>query len=139
MDKNGNEMQEKNCCKHEVEEPEGVERMETRKIYSPAVDVLDGESGSILVADMPGVDESNVEITLEKNVLTIKGRPESRDYAGRDLIYREYGVGDFERSFTLSDSVDREGIAARIKDGVLTVTLPKAEPATKKIAVATAK
>ena len=134
------ELKEKDCkdCKEEVAAPEGVERMETRKAYVPAVDVLDSESETVLYADMPGADESSIEIMLEKNVLTIRAKPDYPEYPGYDLVYSEYGVGDFERSFTLTDGIDREKIAASVKDGVLKVTLPKAAPAMRKISVGVA-
>lgn len=134
---NNNEIKEKCSCKSEAPMPEGAERMETRKVYIPAVDVVDNGEESVLYADMPGVDESNIEITLEKNILTIKGKPEAQEFAGKENVYSEYGFGDFERSFTLSEAVDREKISAGIKDGVLTIKLPKAMPKTRKIPVAT--
>lgn len=129
------EMQEKCACGCEAESSAKSERVENRKIYRPAVDILDGEGETLLYADMPGVDEANVDITLEKSVLTIKGKVDRPDHSGRQLIYSEYGVGDFERSFTLSENVDRERISASIKDGVLVVKLPKAVPSVKKIEV----
>jgi len=82
-----------------------------------------------LVADMPGVDETSVSIDLEGSELTIRGTflPKAPD--GYSLTYQEYGSGDFERSFTLGDTIDRDGIKAEVKDGILRLTLPKAKEA----------
>lgn len=103
--------------------------------YLPAVDIIDGKDETILITDMPGVDQSGLEISIEKSVLTIKGTPKEQKYEGKGLVYSEYGVGDYERSFTLSEDVDRDHVSASIKDGVLKVKLPKAAPVTRKIAV----
>jgi HSP20 family protein len=62
-------------------------------------------------------------------VLTIRGRSVANDHAGYQRVYTEYGHGDYERSFTLSDNIDRDRIEARLKDGVLHLVLPKAETA----------
>lgn len=119
----------------------GVEKVETyneaasRRAYVPAVDILDDKSETVLIMDLPGVAEKDVDISVEKNVLTIKGGQTDADIADRQLVYSEYGVGDYHRSFVLSDDVDRENIAATLKDGVLKVKLPKVSPVSKKIAV----
>lgn len=129
------QVKEPNAAKEEVAVPEGVERMENRKAYVPSVDIIDNEKETMLLADMPGVDCDNIDITLEKNILTIKGKPVPEEYPGRSLAYSEYGVGDFQRSFTITEEVDRDGINASMTDGVLTVKIPKMALATKKIAV----
>jgi HSP20 family molecular chaperone IbpA len=75
-------------------------------------------------------------VTLDKNVLTIHGRVESPSYEGYTPVRTEYGVGDFERVFTISDDVNREAIEATVKDGVLQLKLPKtAQSARRKINV----
>lgn len=116
---------------------EGIpcESREMRQEYVPAVDILDSEGETSLILDMPGVDFESVDITVEKNVLTIKGKPKEEMFDGKTLVYSEYGIGDFERSFTLSDDLDKEGISATMKDGVLQVKIPKSKPVAKKIAV----
>ena len=78
---------------------------------------------------MPGVALDGVDITLERRVLTIRGRSASNDHAGYQQVYSEYSNGDYERAFTLSESIDRERIEATLKDGVLHLILPKAETA----------
>lgn len=135
----------KSCCqvasetppvKKESETPHGAERTKARKVFVPLVDIVEAEGALLLVADMPGVDEKGIDVTVEKNILTVKGAVESEVPEGYQLSYEEYGVGDYERSFTISNEIDREGITATIKDGVLKVSLPLAkQAATRKVAV----
>jgi HSP20 family molecular chaperone IbpA len=85
---------------------------------------------------MPGVDERSLDITLEKNVLTIYGKVEAEAPKGHRPAFTEYGIGDFHRAFTLSEEVDRERIQATVKNGMLRLILPKAAAAKmRKIAV----
>ncbi len=74
---------------------------------------------------MPGVYENSVDVTLDKDLLTISGYVEPMQPEGYTLAHAEYNIGDFERSFTLSDRIDRDGIEATVKDGVLRLVLPK--------------
>lgn len=131
-------MAELEIQKQEAEEMEGVERTRTRRVFIPKVDIYEEGDTVYLLADMPGVNEESVDITLEKNILTITGLvdTEMEDYG---LAYSEYRVGDYERTFALSDEVDRNKIEATVSDGVLRLTLPKAEEAkARKIAVQSA-
>jgi HSP20 family molecular chaperone IbpA len=118
--------------KQEVATPQGVERTRTGRVYIPAVDIYETSDSVMLVADMPGVDESSLDVSLEKNVLTIYGRVEPQVPAGHSLAYSEYRIGDFQRSFTISNAIDWERIEGVVKNGVLRLTLPKAGPATTK-------
>jgi HSP20 family molecular chaperone IbpA len=107
-----------------------------RPVYRPAVDIVDAPHEMIVYADVPGVDENHLDINLDKNVLTIRATVEPPSFEGFSPSQTEYGVGDFERTFTLSDDVSREGIEASIKDGVLQLKLPKtAKSARQKINV----
>lgn len=107
-----------------------------RKVYVPKVDIYETGEGMELLVDMPGVDEKTVEVTLDRNVLTILGRVEPDKFEGYNLAYTEYGVGDYQRAFTISDEIDREKIEAVVKNGVLRITLHKAEQAkARKIAI----
>ena len=100
------------------------------------MDIIETAEAIILIADMPGVDETSTDVVLEKNVLTIRGSVKAKQYQGYTLAYAEYGEGDFERAFTISNDIDREQIEATVKDGVLHVKLPKSQLVTsKKIAV----
>jgi len=108
---------------------ESVENAREKEVFSPRADIFETGDGFVVVADMPGVAEDSVEITLEKNVLTFKGQIEAPEREGFELAYGEYREGDYERSFTLSEGIDREGIEATVKDGVLRLSLPKSEEA----------
>jgi HSP20 family molecular chaperone IbpA len=100
------------------------------------VDILDTPGEVVLFADLPGIDESQLDVTLDKNVLTIRGHVDPGSMEGYTPARMEYGVGDYERVFTLSDDVDRDGIEATVKDGVLQLKLPKtAQSARRKIEV----
>src|SRR5512135_138483 len=129
----------RDLVKKEAGVPEGVERTKPRKVFKPDVDIIEEKEETVLTADLPGVDEKSLDITLEKNVLTIRGRVEPEIRASLRLAYGEYEVGDYERAFTLSDEVDRDKIQASIKNGVLKLVLPKAaEAKARKIAIAAA-
>ncbi|HDH51130.1 MAG TPA: Hsp20/alpha crystallin family protein [Nitrospirae bacterium] len=126
----------KDVQKKEAEVKEGVERTRSKKLYTPPVDIIEGKDSLFLVADMPGVDENSVDITLEKDILTVYGKVEPEIPDNHRLVSSEYGIGDYQRIFTLSDEIDRERIEAAVKNGVLRLTLPKAETAkTRKIPV----
>ena len=130
------ELQTLEAEKHEVETVDGAERTRARRAYVPRVDIYETEDAIVLLTDMPGVDENSVDITLEKNVLTISGYVEGDDPDSYSLSYAEYESGDYERSFNLSEEIDREKIEATVKNGVLRLHLPKAGPAkTHKITV----
>jgi len=114
----------------------GVERTRSRRVFVPKADIYETESDFTLLVDMPGVDESSVDITLEKNELTINGDVEPERPEGYSLAYAEYGIGDFQRSFVLSNEIDREKIEASVKNGVLRLVLPKSPAAkSRKISV----
>ncbi|MGD2078024.1 MAG: Hsp20/alpha crystallin family protein [Chloroflexota bacterium] len=122
--------------KQEVEPTEGIERTRASRVYVPRVDIYSDEQGVTILADMPGVDDSNVDILLEKDVLTISGFVDTNEPEGYELSYGEYGIGDYRRSFTLMEEIDRDNIEASINNGVLSVYLPKApEAQARKIAV----
>jgi HSP20 family protein len=106
-----------------------TEGTRNRKTYLPRVDIFETKEAIVLVADMPGVDENSVTITLEKNVLTLTGEPEIEHFKGYNLALAEYDVGDYQRSFNLSGQINGDEIDASMKNGVLRVTLPKAKPA----------
>jgi HSP20 family protein len=86
---------------------------------------------------MPGVAKEHVQIKLENDILEIEGKVDVADFSERRPIYSEYNVGNYFRRFAISNKINRDGIEAKIKDGVLTLTLPKApELEPKRISVA---
>jgi HSP20 family molecular chaperone IbpA len=113
--------------KREAQTPEGVENTRRRNVYMPATDIFEDEHSIHLVADMPGVDAGSVDVTLEKNVLTISGAVHEESVDQHCLACREYPTGDYHRSFRISSEIDRDKIEARVKNGVLELVLPKAE------------
>jgi len=120
--------------KQEVE-INGVERTRARLAFVPRVDIYDANDAIVLIADMPGVDETTVDLTLEKNVLSINGYVEPAQPEGYSLAYAEYRIGDYQRSFTLSNEIDQDAIEATVKNGVLRLRLPKIGAVTKKVTV----
>lgn len=94
-------------------------------VCSPATDIYETDGGVVVVADMPGVSEKGLEVTLENQVLTLVGRPEATSEE-REALHREFGPVEYRRSFTLTEELDREKITARIKAGQVRITLPKA-------------
>jgi HSP20 family molecular chaperone IbpA len=122
--------------KKETQSPTKVERTTNRKIYVPKVDIYERGDDTILLADMPGVDQKSVDINLDKNVLTITGSIKADNHDNYRLAYAEYETGDYQRSFTLSNEIDTNKIDATMKNGVLRLVLTKAEAAKpKKITV----
>jgi HSP20 family protein len=117
--------------KREVAET-GAERTRECPCFVPRADVYEIDEAIVVVADMPGVDENSLDITLEDNVLTINGYVDPEPPEGYGLAYAEYRIGDYLRAFTLSDQIDREGIEATIRDGVLRLHLPKAAAAKRR-------
>lgn len=105
----------------------------------PAVDITEGEKAYEVTAELPGMDEKNIEVKLANGTLTIKGeKQEEKEEKKKDYYLQERSFGSFERSFPLPEGVDRDKIEASFKKGVLTVTLPKtpeAQKAEKKITV----
>ena len=114
--------------KREADTPQGVERTGTTRVYTPAVDIYETKESTVLLADMPGVDKQSLDIELEKSVLTIRGKVPVEEPKKANPVYREYEVGNYERTFTLAETVDTHRIEATVKNGVLKLVLPKAEP-----------
>lgn len=94
--------------------------------FTPLVDILETEDELVLLADMPGVKPDGVDIRFENGELIIHGRCPERN-PGTYFLLAEYGVGDYYRMFTVSEDIDANRITAEMKNGVLTVHLPKAE------------
>jgi HSP20 family protein len=107
--------------------------------FAPAFEVKETDNAYVFKADLPGVNEKDLEVTLTGDRLTISGKRETEEQKKGETYYvYERNYGAFTRTFTLPDGVDAMHIAADAKDGVLTVMLPKApEAQPKKIAVAT--
>jgi HSP20 family molecular chaperone IbpA len=117
---------------------EEMERTRSRRRFIPKTDILETEKEIVVLADIPGANERTVDVTLEKNVLSITAYVEAAIPAGFEVAYAEYEEGDYQRSFQLPDEIDRDRIEATVSNGVLHLVLPKAESArTRKIAIQT--
>lgn len=100
---------------------------------APAVDLAEREKEYEITAELPGLDENNVEVKFADGLLTIKGeKREEKEEKKKDYYLSERRFGSFQRSFQLPDTVDADKIEARFKNGVLTVTLPKSPEAQKR-------
>ncbi len=98
--------------------------------WMPAVDVKEDDKAYMIKADIPGVSPEDVEVTMERGVLTIRGERKSERKEERDNYHRiERFSGSFSRRFTLPDAADSDGVEADMKDGVLQVRIPKQEKA----------
>jgi HSP20 family molecular chaperone IbpA len=106
------------------------------RVFVPTTDILEDEESLTVVMEMPGVSKEAVDINLQDRVLRVEGRIDFSKYEQMQPVYTEYNIGNFSRSFSLSNSIDQDKIRADMNDGVLMLTLPKAEEAKpRKIAV----
>lgn len=105
-------------------------------VFIPVVDIYETEKDIVMLADMPGVKPDKVDIDLRENALTVMGDISPFEGPNEEDLMVEYEVGKYFRRFTLPDVIDQEKIDAKLKDGVLTLVLPKAEKAKpRKIAI----
>ena len=100
-----------------------------RYVFTPPIDIYETDEGLVLQADLPGVSVETLDLQVQDNKLTLFGRVLSSVPEHAKLIHQEYVVGDFLRSFILSDEVDHDRITAKLQSGVLEVMLPEAPKA----------
>lgn len=115
---------EKQGALHASGEKAIATRDETRYV-APPVDIFETEEAIVVIADLPGVDKDGVDIRVEDDILTIKGRASYTPPEG--MLRSEFSLDGYFRQFQLSDEVDQDKISAESKNGVLTINLPKAE------------
>lgn len=120
--------------KKEMQLREGVEPTREGRVFLPPTDICETDESIVLTADMPGVKPEGVDVTLEKNVLTVQGTL-ADEHLRHGATYAEYETGNYQRSFSLSNEIDGGGIEARMSNGVLTLTLPKTKPTRRMIEV----
>ncbi|MBR0718667.1 Hsp20/alpha crystallin family protein [Bradyrhizobium liaoningense] len=99
------------------------------RAFVPVTDIFETPEALTVVLEMPGVDRNSIEANVEDDVVTIEGRIDFSKYEGMQPVYTEYNVGHYARSFQISNKVDQSKISAQMKDGVVTIVLPKAEQA----------
>lgn len=114
--------------KHDVT-PQKMESTREREQRTPATDIYENDKEIVVVADMPGVSEKELEVHLDNQILTLVGNTKADAANDREALYREFAPAEFRRSFTLTEDVDQEKITARIKAGQVRITLPKAAKA----------
>jgi HSP20 family protein len=113
--------------KREVEKEQ--EAMTPMRAFLPNADIFETEDALTVVLEMPGVDRNSIDIGVESGVLTVEGRINFDKYEGLEPVYSEYNIGPYRRSFRISSRIDQDKINAEMRDGVITLILPKAEEA----------
>jgi len=104
-----------------------VETRDAERYLVPPVDIYETEQGLTVVADLPGVENKDVDIRVDDGVLTIQAR--TSEVAQANAVYSEFQLANFFRQFQLSEEVDQDKISAELRHGVLTLQLPRAEKA----------
>jgi HSP20 family protein len=95
---------------------------------SPRVDIAENGNEIVLIIDMPGVNEKDVSIMIDKNILKIEANVTPKTIDGYTMVLSEWAYGKYSRSFALSNDIDRDRISAKVKNGILTLLLPKTGP-----------
>jgi HSP20 family protein len=113
--------------KREVEKKQ--ETTAPARTFVPATDIYETETTLTIVMEMPGTSKEDLDVSVEDDVLYVDGRVRFEKYESLQPVYTEYNIGHYRRSFALSNKVDQRKISAEMKDGVLTLVLPKAEEA----------
>jgi HSP20 family protein len=109
------------------DEVSSAEHTRSGTYYRPNVDILEGDDELLVVADVPGTAGEDIDVDFEDGTLTIHAKVKPRQDENTEYLIREYGVGDYYRTFRVSESIDPSKITAEYADGVLTLHLPKAE------------
>ena len=105
----------------------GASAVRASRTFTPTVDIVETTDRFTLIADVPGTDAHAIEANFEDGVLKLRAGVAPRQADGTRWLVREYGVGAWERSFRIGEGIDASRIEAACKNGVLTLTLPKAE------------
>jgi HSP20 family molecular chaperone IbpA len=113
--------------KRELEQKE--EATVPARVFLPQADIYESGDALTVVLEMPGVEKNNIEVKVEDDVLNVDGKLDLSKYKGLQPLYTEYNVGHYARSFHLSSKIDQGKIGAELKDGVLSLTLPKVQEA----------
>lgn len=130
---------EKGNAKAKAETNTGRERTRPGRCYRPNVDILERADELLVLADVPGASRDSINVKFEDGTLEIHAVVPARQDEGQDYLLQEYGVGDYYRTFQVSEAIDVEKISAAYANGVLTLRLPKAEAVKpRRIAVTTA-
>jgi HSP20 family molecular chaperone IbpA len=96
-----------------------------RPPFVPPTDIFETEAALTIVMEMPGTDKGDLDVSVEDGVLYVEGRVNFDKYQGLQPVYTDYNIGHCRRSFQLSNKIDQSQICAAMKDGVLTLMLPR--------------
>jgi HSP20 family protein len=118
---------ESTVTKPTAEQTSVAERTRTGCCYRPTVDILEKGDELLVVADVPGAEKDTIEVKFEDGTLEIHAAVEPRQDDGHQYLLHEYGVGDYYRTFQVSEAIDSQKISADYADGLLTLRLPKSE------------
>ena len=110
----------------QTEQRPATDARQEREFATPEVNIFETKEGYVLEAEMPGVSKQGLEIMLEANEITLVGHRQKEAVTGEPL-FRERALADYRRVFALDPAIDTAKIAARMDQGVLTLTLPKSE------------
>jgi len=110
-------------------EQQNGEPTRERPTFRPRCDIAETEDGLLLIADVPGATQEDLDIQLDRRELIIRAEVAEEAPEGMSSLYREYQVGDYERRFTLTGDFDIDRIEANLSNGVLTIRLPRAAQA----------
>jgi HSP20 family protein len=133
MNKEDTMAENKVVAKTEAQDLQKQEHKEERTVagrfFIPQTDIVENKESLVITMDLPGVKKEDVNIKLENNILEVEGRIDYALYEKLNPVYAEYNIGNYARSFTVSNAVDTSHIEAVLKEGVLSLTLLKAPEA----------
>ena len=113
--------------KREVESKQ--ESTTPARVFVPVTDVFETDQALTLTLEMPGVTKDRLEVRVQNDILTVEGGIDFTPYEKLRPVYTEYNIGNYARTFQLSSQIEQDGISASLKDGVMTLILPKVEKA----------
>lgn len=114
---------------HKREVEKAQEPTTPMRAFLPTTDIFETEDALTVVLEMPGVGRDNIDVSVENGLLTVEGKINFNKYEGLQPLYSEYSIGPYRRSFRISSRIDQDKIRADLRDGVITLVLPKAEEA----------
>ena len=112
-----------------------VQKEAPRRELNPDVNIYTGNDSYVLEFALPGADEKSIDVSVEKNILTVKAKAGHRPAEGYQLYYSESAQGDYKRSFRLDEQIAVDEVAASYKNGMLTLVMPLKAPVSRKIEI----
>lgn len=121
------DVMKKSDTEPKIKEEKTEEMTHQVRYYTPPTDIYENVDAITLELEVPGATKDQVSISLEKGVLSIEARIDTKRYDGWTPLYTEYRVGHYSRRFEVSERIESDRISAGMNNGILTITLPKAE------------